>query len=634
MTILKNILLTLLLTTGMFSITGCSGGEANYSLEDLLNLNLVKGSAEFDIPNHYIIEENTTAVTTIEITAGGKYTFIIAGGSDGSMFMVDPNSGQLSLRSKAHYNDGGENTYDVVVGVQESGELSTFTIIVEVVKNIKKTAPIIDYAVERVDTVISNDVITQIKARPADINSNLVFTLDVDSNTTFEIDSEGKITMRQPLPDFATLPQKEFSVYVNVTDSYGNTAVAGPIVITLLENRDLIRPVVMTKEIFVIENSLGTTQIKTNSTGTGVIDKYLLDGVDKTLFTLSSTGVLEFKEAKDYETDPDQYVITVQTGDDKGNLSDIQAITIYISDLDEHFTFEGIDNFTPMEGEKLVGSVKATSNVLKEIAPQYSLVQGGDKLEIDQDGKIQFKESAVKGDVILVQVLAQSDLVGSASYSSEFSVLVQDDPSKIVPEFNDYSRDVTIENEIDGSVVLTTVTATPQGTSTSVAYAVVGVDSNMLYIAENGQINLTNGTGNYARQDANNDNVYEFSVVATDNNGNSRTSDLIKITLIVDESILFDDVPNFTVDEDDAARVYATLHAVSNQNYLPITYGVKPGYDTSVLTTLEVDANSGELTVAGNNSSFLSNKTRTITLYAKDAYGNESTQTVDITVTN
>ena len=627
---LKIIISSLLLVVMSLSFTACSGGEADYTLDDVLNLNLVTGSAEFDIPNRYVIEEHTSVVTTITVISRNKYSFTIAGGEDKARFMIDPNSGQLSFAQPPSYHVDGDNAYEVVVGVVLDAELSTFTIVIEVVQDITQVVPLVDYVIEKLDAVIATGPITEVRARPADENGFLEFTLDAESNSTFQIDKNGQISLREPLPDFATLPHNDFELSVTVTDGYGNSLVVGPIVITLVENRDLIRPVVETQEIFVIENSLGATQIETKSPGTGVIDKYLLDGTDKAYFTLSSSGVLAFKEANDYETLPNSFTVTVQVGDDKGNLSEVQTITVTVSDLDEQFTFQGIIDFTPMEGTQYVGVVTATPNVIESLPAEYSLLQGGELLEIDASGTITFKTSAQKGQAIAVQVLAQSGLKGSETTSALFYVNVQDDPDKIEPVFNSYSRAVTLSTAVNEAVAVATVSATPQGSATSITYQVIGVDSTMLYADTTGRLFFTNGSGNYARQDANHDNVYEVAVIATDDNGNSITSDTVKITLIIDETIVFNPVADASVGEGD--DITNTLVATSTAGY-QITYSVQSGYDYEIEVT--VDPYSGAMTVHGvkYHSFFGGTNYHDFTVKAQDPYGNISTQEITIQVT-
>ena len=633
MTILKAYLTAFLLMTTTISITACSGGEANYSFQevlDALNKNLVTGSTQFDIPSYYVIQENTSDVTTIKVVTDGKFSFDLVGGANKALFAIDPNSGKLSFVQPAKFLSTGSNTYEVVVGVVEAGVISTFTITVEVVKDITQVVPIIDYAADALDAVVSTETITQIKARPADSTSTLTFSLDADSNSTFSINEQGEIVMTQPLPDFATMPLKEFNLTVTVTDGYGNSVVLDPIAITLVENKDLIRPVVETKSISVVENSLGATQIQVTTLGTGVVDQYILGGTDQAMFTLSDTGVLAFKKANDYETPPDSFSVTVQVGDDKGNLSDVQTITVVVSDLDEKFTFQAISDFTPMEGEKFAGSVTATPNVLVDLPPQYTLVQGGDLLEIDASGKIQFQSVAQKGQVIAVQVEAKSGLHGSETLSPVFYVRVQDDPDKIVPVFDSYSSSVTVDTAVNEAVAVTRVSAQPQGSATTVSYALNGVDSNMLTIDNNGDIFFSGGSGNYARQDANSDNIYEVSVVVTDDNGNVQTSDVIKITLIIDETITLDLIGDISVAE--GTTETRALSAVSAAGY-EITYSVQSGYDSEI--AVSVDPVSGDLSVTGVKYHILfGSNYHTFTVWAADPYGNVSTQNITVKVTS
>lgn len=627
----KTMFTLLVLVATTFVFTGCSGGEADYSFSDVLdaqNKNLVTGSVQFDVHNTYVVEENSTVVTVIKTDSTSSGVFSIVGGTDGSLFAIDKSTGKLSFITKPSYFVGQDNEYEVVVGVRQSDELSTFTLTVRVVQDITKVKPIIDYIVEKVDAVISNAVLTQIKARPADENSQLTFSLD-NNYTLFQINNRGEISLTTPLPDFASMTEKEFSLDVSIVDGYGNNISVGPISVTLVENENLIRPIIETTAVNVIENSLGATQIQVTVLGTGTVNQYILGGIDKAYFDLSLEGVLAFKEAKDYETPPSVFNVTIQVGDNNGNLSELQAIVVTVNDLDEKFTFQGISTFTPMEGEKLVGTVVATPNVLTTLPAQYSLIHGGDLLNINEEGNIEFQGVALKGQNIAVQVQAKSELKGSETLSEVFYVTVQENPAKILPTFNTYATGVNVNDPVNEATSFMSVLATPQGSSTEITYETIGEDAAKIMVDVNGRLFFTGESGAYARKDANTDNVYKVQVRVTDNNNNVRTSDVIAITLNVDETISFDNVSDFDVDDDDSIRVYRTLNASSAQGYTMI-YGVINNFDTSKIN-VTVDGVSGELSVTGDYKSF-SNNEHSITIFAKDIYGNTVSQVVEITM--
>ena len=623
---LKTLFISILLVTTTFSFTGCEGGEADYSFEDVLsafNKNLITGSIAFDIPNYYVVEENTTDVTVIQ-TEQSSDKFSIAGGENGNLFTIDPSTGKLTFIAPSV-----SSNYEVVVGVTREAKLSTFTLTVEVVDDIKTVKPIIDYVVKTLDVVISRETLTQIKARPADVNSNLTFSLD-NNKGLFQIDAQGKLTLIDGGLDYSSLSETSFDLYVTITDSYNNNITVGPIALTLVENADLIRPIIETSAIPVIENSLGTTEIKIKYSGTGVIQTSILAGSDKNYFTLTlinQSVFLAFKEANDYETLPSSFDITVQVGDDNGNLSDVQNIVVTVSDLDETFVFQGDSNYTPMEGTKIVGTVTATPKLeALALPPQYSLAEGSTVLEIDSNGNIQFIGTAQKDQSVTVQVRVKSELNGSETLSKVFVVNVQADPTKIQPTVSYSSTSSISQADALNEVIVTTVTATPEGSATSIQnYTIEGLDKDIFDIDGLGNITFLNAD---ARQDTNNDNLYEIYVVGIDNYGNSNQTGTIKITLVVDETINFTTVPNINVDERNTVTVQ--LNAISLQGY-DVVYSVTNNSSTRDVG-ISFNQITGEMFVEGIDRNFIGTNTHSITVKVNDVYGNWAEQSFKVTV--
>ena len=626
---IKTFFISLLMVTTTFSLTGCGGGEADYSFDAILDAfskDLVTGSIEFDVPNHYVVQAGERDVTVIQADTTSGDQFDIVGGEDGALFVIDSSTGKLSF---VDLSIARTNAYIVVVGITRKDELSTFSMTVDVVADIKTIAPIIDYVATKIDVVLSGKTLTQIKARPADSTSTLTFSLD-DNKSLFLINGLGEITLIEPLPDFTALSEKMFNLNVTVEDGYGNITNVGPIEITLVENADFIRPIIETSEVSVIENSLGTTQIQVKALGNGTINQYILDGIDKTYFTLSSTGVLAFKEANDYEDNKNTFSITVQVGDDLGNLSEVQTIVVNVSDLDETFVFQGDSDYTPMQGTKFVGTVVATPKLeALDLPPQYSLVQGGTVLEIDTDGNIQFTNTAVKGQVVTVQVRVSSELRGSETLSKVFTITVQDDPNQIQPTVS-YESTVEQTAAVNEAISVTTVTAVPQGSAKSISnYTIEGIDKDMFIIDNVGDIFFNNGSGSYARQDANQDNQYEIYVVVVDNNGNSNQTGTIVITLSVDETVSFDSIANIDVDESEIVTIQ--LSATSAQLY-DITFSVTSNSSPSDVG-ISFDQITGKMFVKGiDYHSFFGDNTHEITVKAKDIHGNSSARSFIVTV--
>ena len=611
----KQLLVTIFITFSMLLSVGCESGEADYALEDVQSQrfveDLINGTITFITANTMVVQESQNDITVLKADSNLDLTYSIVGGADQLLFIIDERTGQLSFIVPPLYVVGLSNTYEVIVGVTTATDgLSTLPMTVTVVQDIKTVEPLIDFSATNIEAVSSTDTITQIKARPADESSSLTYTLVGADADAFQIDENGNLFFEQPLPDFGTTPNKQYDVSVVITDGYGNSITTEPIVITLVGNPDLIRPVVETETIAIVENALGSVQIVVSTLGTGEINRYILGGADAAYFNVTSTGQLSFKEAKDFETLPTVFSITIQVGDDKGNLSDVKTIVVSVKDIDEQFTFQNFGDYTPMEGDKSVGQITATPNTLSSVTTYYTLVQGGELLEVDAFGNIQFQSLAQKGQTISVQIGVESQLNGSKTLSRLFTVTVVDDPSKIPPEINqNYSTLNTVTAPIDVQTAVTTVQASPAGDSTALTYSTGGADSDKFTVDENGNLYFLDTYDYYAKSDANGDNVYEVIVIVEDNNGNSISTQPITVALAEDPNKIAPVITSSTFSFNENAEENIVIQVSAQGNGIVNSYTIVGGFDSGLFTFVDGDLSfkaprdfETPSSVAGSNS--------------------------------
>jgi len=627
---LKTFALSFLTLLLLLSFNGCSGGEADYTLDEVESYlhvdDLINGEVSFLTPDNVVIDENSKKVTTLVADADENIQYSVVGGKDKDLFTIDERTGQLSFIKPQPYIEGGLNIYEVVIGVTTGSDtLSTMTMYISVVKDIKTVKPLIDHAATTVQTVVTAGVITKIEARPADETSTLTFSLIGDDAEAFEIDSDGNVRFTEPLPDYEATPDKVYDLSVVITDGYLNTVTTEPISISLVANPDLIRPVIETASVTVVENALGSEQIDVTVSGTGVLNSYTLGGSDAELFTVSETGVLSFVAARDFETPPNQFSITLQVGDDKGNKSDVKAITVTVIDIDEAFTFQTFSDFSPMEGVKEVGTVAATPNTLTHVTPLYKLVQGSTLLTIDETGKITFKNTAQKGQVITAQVSVESELNGSLTLSKLFTVTVVDDPAKQPPVINQtYATVNEVTAPIDTSAAIVSIQAALSGNATQLSYRTTGADAGKFTVDSSGNLYFAGNYDYYTPQDANSDNVYEVAVVVTDNNGNSVSTESITVTLLEDPNTMVPEITSSTFNVSENSTEPFFIQIATPGNGVADTYTVVAGGDGALF-----DFSDGILRFVSapdfeTPASTTSSNSYHVTLKVTDDLGNES----------
>jgi len=544
----RQVLLLLTLTFTSFFVVGCGGGEADYSTDQVIAAqklanveDLIKGNIDFITKDNMYVDQTGGVVTTIKADTTENLLYSIVGGADSSLFKVDERTGEVSFITTPVYDPNGSNAYEVIIGAKTpSGELSTLHMTVTVVENINTIAPIIDLVVTNIDAISSSDVITQIQARPAKESDYLRFNVVGQDANSFSIDNDGNLVFTTPLPDFGSTPNRVYTIAIEVTDGNGNVTTTAPITITLVGDRDQIRPVIESSSFNVVENALGNMQIEVSTEGTGVVTTYTLNGGDASEFSVDNSGVIKFNVAKDFELNKNSYNITVQVQDDKGNVSDLKPITISVVDIDEGYTFESIANVTVLSGTQTITKVTATSNVLTDITRKYLLNNYQDVFAIDNNGNLTFVSPAVAGRSYDVTIVAQSyisgteDLInGSQTISPSFTVSVVQNPSLIAPIISaGYVTSTSVTAPIDTATPITTVDASfgAGSDASSLSYKTVGEDADLFAVDSNGVLTFKSVI-NYV---VDGDNTYNVSVEVKDNNGNVTTTSVITVELLQD----------------------------------------------------------------------------------------------------
>ena len=635
-----NLFLIISLSVSSLFITGC--GEADYSLkqvqERLQAQNLVGGSVAFNTPDLVVVNDQEQNIVTVSVDTTENVTYSIIGGAAKDVLEIDTETGVLSFIDAIDYIEGESNTYDVVVAVTSaSGVVSTHSMSIEVVADITTVKPLLDYVVEEAVQAIAGDgVITQIQARPADATSNITYSLIERDADAFEIDENGNLSFTDPLPNFEATPGREYQLAVVVTDGYGNSVTTPIIVVVLVNNLDEVKPVIETTEITIIENSLGAVPIVVSSAGNGVVDTFTLGGTDVDKFEISSEGVLSFKEARDFETPPSTFSITLAVRDDLGNTSDVKGITVHVSDMDEKFTFTNIQNYTPLVVDKVIGNVVVQANTITSGDLEYVVTEGNEFVEIDSNGKLQFKNVAQTGQNFSVKISVKSQVNGSLSYSIPFNVTVIEDPSQVLPSINNvYLRSKNVRAPIDTAQVITAVHASANGSSTTIVYSLEGPDASKFRVDTFGNLYFNASYTYEARSDNNADNVYEVIVKATDNNNNSAVTETIRVQLEEDLNTIAPVVTSstFSVQENSVGNL--SIQSRSDGNGIVESIRITGGADAALFNIVNkkllfktAPDFEAEASSAGSNS-------YSVSVQAEDSLGNVSAvKALTITVTD
>lgn len=578
----KNDLIALLLLAMM--MTGCGFGEADYTYAEVQSIYApVVDEIIFITPETKVLQQNLNEVTTVRTTTDREITYSIIGGEDAALFVIDAVTGKLSFVDKPAYIEDGDNSYEVTIEARlEDGRTSVLPLTVTVVEDLTASEPIIEGLVNEIDAVGSEGVIMQIKARPADESTTLTYALAGRDAAKFQIDANGNLSFSRPFPVYDGGSGQRYEVGVTVTDGYGNSISTGTISIRLVENPDLVRPVIVSERLSIPENTLGAAQIEVSAAGTGTVVQYLISGPDAALFNVTSSGILYLAEAKDYETPPQSFNIDLQVVDDKGNISETRAVTVSIIDIDEGFTFAPISGFTPVEGEKDVGTVTATPKIAG--TAHYSLVQCGETFTIDNEGHLQFIMTAQKDRRYSVQVQVENQYNGSQTLSAIFSVTVVNDDSKIAPVIGTgYSVQNSVTSPIGTADVITTISASAEGNATALFYTTGGPDGDRFSIDAGGNLTFKEAYDFYSPADYDADNIYEVIVEVRDDNGNLSSTQLISVELLEDPDKIIPVILSSTYNVDENTVGTMPIQTLAEGSGVVDTYKIVGGADAARL---------------------------------------------------
>ena len=316
--------------------------------------------------------ENQTAIGSVTATDadGDSLTYSISGSE-----INISSSGVLTFVSAPDYET--KTSYTATVTVSDGTNSTTQNITVNVTdvdETVPNEAPTISSSAA-FSLAENNTAIGSVTATDADGDS-LTYSI---SGSEINISSSGVLTFVSA-PDYET----KTSYTATVTVSDGTASVTQSISINILNLNDN-NPVI---------SSSATFSLAENNTVIGLINSSDADGdslthsISGSEINISSSGVLSFAAAPDYET-KNSYTATVTVSD--GTNSATQSITVTITDVDETSpnnapTISSSATFSAAENQTAIGSVTATDADGDSLT--YSI--SGSEINISSSGVLSF----------------------------------------------------------------------------------------------------------------------------------------------------------------------------------------------------------------------------------------------------
>ncbi|RKF20966.1 cadherin repeat domain-containing protein [Altericroceibacterium spongiae] len=280
--------------------------------------------------NSFSVVEGNVSVAIIQARDddGDDLIFSIAGGADAALFTIDPVTGSLNFVSAPDYETpqdaGGNNIYELNISISDGQSIVTKAIqvsVLDVIEGEQNTAPVITSIS---DITISENTIPVTKVSATDADGDvLTYSLTGDDAALFEIDSSGNLSFRNA-PDYENPADfnsdNRYDLVVVVDD--GTTASQASMSVIISNKNDA--PVIEGDNILMVaEGELAVGRVLATDQEGGSLT-YALSGDDASLFRISSSGSITFRNAPDYEDPKDfnednEYTFTVTVSDNQGS---------------------------------------------------------------------------------------------------------------------------------------------------------------------------------------------------------------------------------------------------------------------------------------------------------------------------
>ena len=295
-------------------------------------------------------------------------------------------------------------------------------------------------------------------------------------------------------------------------------------------------------------------------------------GTDGHLFELDDRNALTFREQPDYEDPRDAgrdngYELAV-VATDSGGLSDRLDVTVTVTAVDEGPDIIGTRTYTVSEGQELTGATftaRDPEDPSIEVTNWRTSGSDGGDFTISQDGELSFRSTpdyerpadSNRDNVYLVTVQA-SDGRNYGSLDVTVTVTDLNESNPVVT-----GRD-TLSVRENTTSTLYTYSARDMDRGAEISWAVRGSDDDDFTISDEGGLSFSSNPNHEQPADADSDNLYEITVVASDGQ-NEGTLEVTVTVTEVNEGPEISGRDTLTVSEN-YDEVLATYSATNPEN--------------------------------------------------------------------
>ena len=593
------------------SLTGSR--EVAVTILDVNEPPAITGGTDFDYN-----EDGTAAVATFAAVdpEGLSITWDLIG-TDRYDFIITP-AGVLWFKASPDFegavDSNRDNEYLVTVRARAGYHYTNHNVVVTVL-NVNET-PTITGADEVDFDENSTANVTTLTASDPDGDD---LTLTVDDTGTFSIDADGVLTFNSP-PDYES--QNSYTVTITASDGTLSDIHSLTIAINDVTNEPPTVTGASTKEIE--ENSGTFVECYSASDQSGnAIDDLTLAGTDGGAFELDQYNCLEFTTAPDYD-DPDdddgdnEYEFLIQATDSNGVTGSL-AVVVTVTGVDEAPVITGLAN--PSFAENGTGAVGSYSAADPEGGSASLTMSGSDAESFTfTNGELAFKsppDYELGSRFYYVDFTSSDgDLESTLNVTVEITNVneapsVTGDATQTIEENDDYTEFYYSYEDPEND---------------SVTWSVGGADGALFEVSAYGTLSFTAAPDYESPADADDDNVYEVTVSASDDSLTSAAL-TVKITVQdVDEAPIISGAADPSFDENATGTI--DTYSAEDPEGEDVTLTLS-GYDAS---SFNFDATTGALTFA-SPPDFESASSYSLEFIAVEDDNSTSTSSLYVTVT-
>ena len=291
---------------------------------------------EFTSEATFSAAENQTAIGSVVATDAedDEITFTVSGSE-----LAITSAGVLTFVAAPDFET--KSTYTATVTATDGTNSTTQAITVNVTDVVENSSPVFtsnsSYTVAENQTSATNITVTD-----ADSDS-ISFSLSGTDADSFAISSSGALTFNNA-PNYET--KDSYSLIITASD--GTASVSQTVTITISNINEVPQISALSSNQLPDENQLSVVTVSASDPDASTTLTYSLSGTDSSLFAISSSGVITFSSAPDYETPGDadgdnNYQINVVVSD--GSLSVTQAITIQVQNVADLISGVAVDGY-------------------------------------------------------------------------------------------------------------------------------------------------------------------------------------------------------------------------------------------------------------------------------------------------